>query len=69
MSERFVGTLEWFTGEKGYGFLIQEQGKEVFVPYTAIPGEGFRILTEGKKFEFSIFDGPKGLTAVDIVAR
>jgi CspA family cold shock protein len=67
MAERFVGTVKWFNGTKGYGFLSQENGPDVFVHYTAIGMEGYRNLEEGQKVEFSIEKGPKGLQAVNVV--
>jgi CspA family cold shock protein len=69
MSERVLGTVKWFNGEKGYGFLAQENGPDVFVHYTAIQTEGYRTLAEGQKVEFSIEKGPKGLQAANVVAK
>jgi len=66
MSERITGTVKWFNGGKGYGFLSQEGGEDVFVHFSAIRGEGFRNLEEGQKVEFSIQKGPKGLQAADV---
>jgi len=66
MSERIVGTVKWFNGTKGYGFLARENGEDVFVHYTAIQMQGFRNLVEGQKVEFSIEKGPKGLQAVNV---
>ena len=66
MSERIVGTVKWFNGSKGYGFLAQEGGEDVFVHFSAIQGEGYRNLEEGQKVEFSITKGPKGLQAADV---
>jgi len=66
MSERIVGTVKWFNGEKGYGFLAQENGPDVFVHYSAIQTDGYRTLTEGQKVEFSIEKGPKGLQAANV---
>ena len=66
MSERITGTVKWFNGGKGYGFLSQEGGEDVFVHFSAIQGEGFRNLEEGQKVEFSITKGPKGLQAADV---
>ena len=63
MSERVVGTVKWFNNSKGYGFLSQEGGADVFVHHTAIQGEGYHTLEEGQKVEFSIEKGPKGLQA------
>jgi CspA family cold shock protein len=67
MSERVLGTVKWFNGGKGYGFIEREDGDDVFVHYTAIQGEGFRNLEEGQRVEFSIEQGPKGLQAADVV--
>jgi CspA family cold shock protein len=66
MSERIVGTVKWFNGSKGYGFLAQEGGEDVFVHFSAIQGEGYRNLEEGQRVEFSITKGPKGLQAADV---
>jgi CspA family cold shock protein len=66
MSERITGTVKWFNGGKGYGFLSQEGGEDVFVHFSAIQGEGFRNLEEGQKVEFSVQKGPKGLQAADV---
>jgi CspA family cold shock protein len=66
MSERVIGTVKWFNGDKGYGFLAREGGPDVFVHYSAIQAEGFRNLTEGQKVEFTIAKGPKGLQAADV---
>ncbi len=66
MSERVVGTVKWFNGDKGYGFLAREGGPDVFVHYTAIEAEGFRNLTEGQKVEFTIEKGPTGLQAANV---
>jgi CspA family cold shock protein len=66
MSERILGTVKWFNGEKGYGFLAQDNGPDVFVHYTAIQTEGYRTLAEGQKVEFSIEKGPKGLQAANV---
>ena len=69
MSERILGTVKWFNGEKGYGFLARENGPDVFVHYSAIEGGGYRTLTEGQTVEFTIEKGPKGLQAANVVAR
>ncbi len=66
MSERIVGTVKWFNGSKGYGFLAQEGGADVFVHFSAIQGSGYRNLEEGQRVEFSIQQGPKGLQAADV---
>jgi CspA family cold shock protein len=67
MAERIVGTVKWFNGNKGYGFIAREGGEDVFVHYSAIQGEGYRNLDEGQKVEFTIERGPKGLQAVNVV--
>jgi CspA family cold shock protein len=66
MSERVTGTVKWFNGAKGYGFIEREGGEDVFVHYSAIRGEGFRNLQEGQSVEFSIEQDPKGLRAADV---
>ena len=66
MSERVVGTVKWFNGSKGYGFITQENGPDVFVHYSAIQADGYRNLEEGQKVEFSIEQGPKGLQASQV---
>lgn len=69
MDERIIGKVKWFNSEKGYGFLAQENGPDVFVHYSAIQGGGYRTLTEGQTVEFSIEQGPKGLQASNVVAQ
>jgi len=66
MSERVTGTVKWFNGAKGYGFIEREDGADVFVHFSAIRGEGFRNLEEGQSVEFNIEQGPKGLQASDV---
>lgn len=66
MNERISGTVKWFSRTKGYGFITQPNGPDVFVHYTGIVGEGFRNLSEGQAVEFSVQAGPKGLQAVDV---
>lgn len=68
MAERIVGTVKWFNNAKGYGFLAQENGPDVFVHHTAIQSEGYRSLNEGQRVEFSIEQGPKGLQAANVIA-
>ena len=67
MSERQIGTVKWFNGGKGYGFIEREDGDDVFVHYSAIRGEGFRNLEEGERVEFTIESSPKGPQAADVV--
>ena len=68
MSERIIGTVKWFNGSKGYGFIEQHGGEDVFVHYSAIDSDGFRNLQEGQRVEFSVEQGRKGLQAVNVVA-
>ncbi|NIM95367.1 MAG: cold shock domain-containing protein [Anaerolineales bacterium] len=68
MSERVLGTVKWFNGSKGYGFIEREDGDDVFVHYSAIQADGFRTLEEGQQVEFMVEQGPKGLQAADVTA-
>ncbi|RUM38659.1 MAG: cold-shock protein [Desulfobulbus sp.] len=60
------GTVKWFNEAKGFGFIEQEDGKDVFVHYSAIQGSGFKTLNEGDKVEFEVVDGPKGPAAANV---
>jgi len=60
------GTVKWFNDAKGFGFITQEGGPDVFVHHTAIQSEGFRSLTEGQRVEFDVVQGPKGLQAANV---
>ncbi len=60
------GKVKWFNDSKGYGFLEQEGGEDVFVHFSAISGEGFKSLTEGDKVMFEVVKGPKGLQAANV---
>ena len=60
------GTVKWFNEKKGFGFLSQEDGDDVFVHYSSIQSSGFKNLDEGQSVEFDVQDGPKGLQAVDV---
>jgi CspA family cold shock protein len=66
MSERVSGTVKWFNGGKGYGFIEREEGEDVFVHYSSIQGDGFRNLEEGQRVEFEIEQGAKGLQAANV---
>ena len=61
-----LGTVKWFNDAKGFGFIAQEGGKDVFVHYTAIMMDGFRTLAEGDRVEFEVVEGPKGLQAANV---
>jgi CspA family cold shock protein len=63
-----TGTVKWFKDEKGYGFIQQDGGEDVFVHHTAIQADGFRTLREGQKVEFEVTRGPKGLQAQNVRA-
>ena len=60
------GTVKWFNGEKGFGFIEQEAGDDVFVHFSAIQGEGYKTLEEGQKVTFEIEDGQRGPQAVNV---
>ncbi|MBD2844796.1 cold-shock protein [Paenibacillus sp. IB182496] len=61
------GTVKWFNPEKGFGFIEVEEGKDVFVHFSAITGEGFKTLDEGQRVEFNIVDGSRGPQAENVV--
>jgi len=68
MSEREQGTVKWFNGSKGYGFIERAEGEDVFVHFSALPDDGgFRNLEEGQRVEFNVAQGPKGLQAENVV--
>ncbi|HSO26987.1 MAG TPA: cold-shock protein [Anaerolineales bacterium] len=60
MSDRIIGTVKWFNGSKGYGFIEREGGEDVFVHFSAIQGDGYRNLEEGQRVEFTVTQGAKG---------
>jgi len=61
-----TGTVKWFNGEKGYGFISRSDGEDVFVHFSAIEGSGYRNLEEGQTVEFEVTTGPKGLQAASV---
>jgi CspA family cold shock protein len=64
-----VGCVKWFNNQKGYGFISQESGPDVFAHFSAIAGDGFRSLKAGEEVEFDIAEGPKGPQAANIVRK
>jgi cold shock protein len=66
MAERVKGTVKWFNGSKGYGFISQNGGEDVFVHFQAIVGDGYKTLQEGQQVEFTIAQGQKGLQAQEV---
>jgi cold shock protein len=60
------GTVKWFNESKGFGFITNEEGGDVFVHYSAIQGSGFKSLTEGQAVSFDVVDGPKGPHAANV---
>jgi cold shock protein len=64
--EMAQGTVKWFNDAKGFGFITQEGGEDVFVHFSAIQGQGFKSLSEGDKVEFEVTRGPKGLQAANV---
>lgn len=63
---RQTGTVKWFNDAKGFGFIQQESGPDVFVHFSAIGGDGFKSLTENDKVEFEVTEGPKGPQAANV---
>jgi CspA family cold shock protein len=66
MSDRITGTVKWFSNVKGYGFIEVEEGKDVFVHFSAIQEDGYRSLKEGESVEFTIENGEKGPQAANV---
>ncbi len=63
------GRVKWFNDAKGYGFIEQDGGDDVFVHFSAIEGEGFKTLSEGEEVEFEVTEGPKGLQAANVTKK
>ena len=66
MAEREFGTVKWFNGTKGYGFITRDNGGDVFVHFSAITAEGYRSLEEGQRVEFTVVEDAKGPRAQDV---
>jgi CspA family cold shock protein len=60
------GTVKWFNNKRGWGFIVKEDGEDIFVHYSAIKGDGFRSLTEGQRVQFEIEQGDKGPAAAKV---
>jgi CspA family cold shock protein len=67
MQLRDKGRVKWFNEKRGFGFIEQPNGEDLFVHHTAIEGEGFKTLSEGQEVEFDIVEGPKGLQAANVI--
>ena len=67
MAERENGTVKWFNAGKGYGFIMRDEGEDVFVHFSSIQGTGFHTLEEGQQVEFTVGQGEKGPQAQDVV--
>jgi len=61
------GSVKWFNEKKGFGFISRDDGNDVFVHYSAIKRDGFKVLYEGDQVEFEVTQGPKGLQATNVV--
>jgi len=66
MTDRTTGTVKWFDGAKGFGFIQREGGDDLFVHFSAIQGDGYRNLEEGQSVEFNVEQGRKGLQATNV---
>lgn len=69
MSERQTGTVKWFNDAKGFGFISQDNGPDLFVHFRSIQGNGFKSLKEGQKVSFTVTQGQKGLQADEVQAQ
>jgi CspA family cold shock protein len=61
-----TGTVKWFDSKKGFGFILNEQGQDVFVHFSSVEGEGFRALKDGEKVQYDEVTGDKGLSATNV---
>ena len=64
-----LGRVKWFNDSKGFGFIVRNDGGEIFVHYSAIRAEGHKTLSEGQEVEFDIYEGQKGLQAQNVIRR
>ena len=64
-----LGKVKWFNKQKGYGFIEQENGQDVFVHFQSVIGDGFRTLEEGQNVEFDVIEGPRGEQASNVMVR
>ncbi len=64
-----TGTVKWFNDARGYGFISQPGGDDLFVHYSAIEGDGYKSLAEGQEVEFEVAEGPMGLQAIKVIKR
>jgi len=64
-----VGKVKWFSKQKGYGFIEQENGQDIFVHFQSVIGEGFRTLEEGQNVEYDVIQGPRGEQASNVMVR
>jgi cold shock protein len=64
-----LGKVKWFNKQKGYGFIEQESGQDIFVHFQSVVGEGFRTLEEGQDVEFDVVHGPRGEQASNVTVR
>ena len=62
-----IGTVKWFNAKKGFGFISDEEGKDVFVHFSALQMDGFKVLEEGDKVEFEVVNGEKGPQAANVI--
>lgn len=67
MSSCLKGTVKWFNDAKGFGFIVHNSGRDVFVHYSAIQGEGYKTLKDGEEVEYELQEGPKGLHALSVI--
>lgn len=67
MSQRIKGTVKWFNASKGYGFITPDGGKnDVFVHFSALPGDGYKTIKDGERVSFEVVEGPKGQQAAEV---